>query len=55
MPLTEALAELEAIVEAAGEQPPQSLLDANTAAMRECVICQDDDRQVRFTCGHCVA
>ena len=61
MPLTEALVELEAIAEAAGEPIPPSLSVVNADmgyeaddVSRLCVICLDNDRQVRFTCGHCV-
>ena len=59
MLLTEALASLEAIVEEAADEaavedeaPPH--VDALPEA-RVCTICLDNDREVRFACGHCVA
>ena len=65
MPLPEALSELEAIADAASDLPPplesagasavSSPASASPEEPRSCVICLENDREVRFACGHCVA
>jgi serine/threonine protein kinase len=58
MPLTEAKAALETIVEAAGfetavvEEPSE--MESVAQELRTCTICLDNEREVRFECGHCV-
>ena len=47
MPLAEALPRLEALVEAAGE-----VEETAGAEERQCDLCYDAPRSVRFACGH---
>lgn len=58
MPLPDALQQLEAIVEAADEpeppptRPAADVTDGGGEEPRECMMCLDAPRELRFGCGH---
>ena len=50
MSLSDALKELESIVEAAGE--PEATTARVSSEPKECMVCLENPREVRFGCGH---